>query len=759
MRKLLFALVCNAAFILGAAGQTTTFNGVVKDLSNTPVPTGKVTFSLRPGIDTTISGSSRFTSNTVTCQILNPSITSTTSTGTTVTVNVGTAQSWVVGDTLVIAGTADAGLNNAVATAYAITVVNSTTSFTFALTGTHNNGAGGTAGGLYANAGTGACQVVQNSAIIPANTSYSVSIWPIFSNITTFNTYAIGAGPVDISTVVPTPGQTPAYSFMDLFSAQTVTGAKTFSNIVSAIITGAATVGGAFTANGGVAVNGGSLPSCTIAASPNGATESGTTVTITTTAACSFALTNNWVNLNGIGPSGGILQYNGPYQVVSGSGGTVFTVTNTKTGLAGSGGGTVTPIPLGVTGGPASDAIINPGTFDNANFYVYSLRQVGGCNYQSAYYNVNGNRRDTTPNANCLLIPAASTQAQGDAVVGVVQNFSGSATAGTAVMGIAECDSVGCRNFAGGFVANDNGFLTSSNLGEETDVGWSNAGGSTSFGKNIVSFGTVAPAPLTAALYIQNNTPGTPANGWGTALRLGPGSSLAPQLNGTTCQAGICFGPLASGNSQASQGIAMVATSSGGSSLLTTWSEDSSGNNQFNSTNAHVFSTGGITRAQVTSSGLFGVGTIGPVTAAGTFLGGGALPFAGIYFGTAATNNFNFAPTATAGSRTINVNDTGGVATVALPLLGSAGTAGYQTKRVASCTTGAAAGSTCTTTVTWTTAFADTNYTATCTIDGPTAVPYVLNTSSKAGASVVVTIANLTAVAASGTINCGAQHD
>jgi hypothetical protein len=79
--------------------------------------------------------------------------------------------------------------------------------------------------------------------------------------------------------------------------------------------------------------------------------------------------------------------------------------------------------------------------------------------------------------------------------------------------------------------------------------------------------------------------------------------------------------------------------------------------------------------------------------------------------------------------------------------------------RTASCTTGAAAASTCTTTVTWTVAFPNANYTATCTIDNPTAVPYVLNTSSKAGASVVVTIANLTAVAASGTINCTAVHD
>jgi len=97
-------------------------------------------------------------------------------------------------------------------------------------------------------------------------------------------------------------------------------------------------------------------------------------------------------------------------------------------------------------------------------------------------------------------------------------------------------------------------------------------------------------------------------------------------------------------------------------------------------------------------------------------------------------------------------------ATGTVPLTGN-GTTPLQTKRVASCTTGAAAASTCTTTVSWTTAFADTNYTATCTIENVTAVPYVLFYGTKAAGSIVVTIANLTAVAASGTIDCTAVHD
>jgi len=146
-------------------------------------------------------------------------------------------------------------------------------------------------------------------------------------------------------------------------------------------------------------------------------------------------------------------------------------------------------------------------------------------------------------------------------------------------------------------------------------------------------------------------------------------------------------------------------------------------------------------------------------TTAGVDLGAAATPFQNLWLGTAATNNFKLQPVATAAVRTVVMNDTNGVASVAIPWFGSAGTAGYQTKRVASCTTGAAAASTCTTTITWTTAFPDANYTAVCMIDGPTGVPYVLGSQSKAGASIVVSIANLTAVAASGTLNCKAQHD
>jgi len=88
---------------------------------------------------------------------------------------------------------------------------------------------------------------------------------------------------------------------------------------------------------------------------------------------------------------------------------------------------------------------------------------------------------------------------------------------------------------------------------------------------------------------------------------------------------------------------------------------------------------------------------------------------------------------------------------------------GLQHKRTASCTTGAGAGSTCNTTVSWNVSFDDTSYTASCNVSGGTGAvtgtPYVLNTSSKTISQIVVTIVNLTAVASSGTIDCIAAHD
>lgn len=92
---------------------------------------------------------------------------------------------------------------------------------------------------------------------------------------------------------------------------------------------------------------------------------------------------------------------------------------------------------------------------------------------------------------------------------------------------------------------------------------------------------------------------------------------------------------------------------------------------------------------------------------------------------------------------------------------GANGSRAVQTSRTAGCTTAASVGAICTVTVTWTTAFPDTSYTATCTGDTGTAGnPVVGGTGSKATTTMVVSTVALTAVAATfTTINCIAIHD
>jgi len=84
---------------------------------------------------------------------------------------------------------------------------------------------------------------------------------------------------------------------------------------------------------------------------------------------------------------------------------------------------------------------------------------------------------------------------------------------------------------------------------------------------------------------------------------------------------------------------------------------------------------------------------------------------------------------------------------------------GLKHLRVASCATAGTVGATCDTTVTWTTTFADTNYTASCSITGVTNQPRLISLPTKTGAALTVRIEAATAAAASGTIECVGIHD
>jgi hypothetical protein len=86
--------------------------------------------------------------------------------------------------------------------------------------------------------------------------------------------------------------------------------------------------------------------SATIAGSPTGATESGSTVTITTTNPHGFDV-GQMVVISGVGVAG----YNGTFTIASITSNTKFTYTDATTALAGSGGGTAKQNPNAACGG------------------------------------------------------------------------------------------------------------------------------------------------------------------------------------------------------------------------------------------------------------------------------------------------------------------------------------------------------------------------------------------------------------------------
>ena len=84
-------------------------------------------------------------------------------------------------------------------------------------------------GAVKALDGVSNCVVTNNTSLTPSGTSYTVCEQPGFVTPgSCFNFYALGTT-TDISGIVPTPTTSPAYTFVDLFSAQTISGIKTFT--------------------------------------------------------------------------------------------------------------------------------------------------------------------------------------------------------------------------------------------------------------------------------------------------------------------------------------------------------------------------------------------------------------------------------------------------------------------------------------------------------------------------------------------------
>src|SRR5690348_12349106 len=118
---MLFANVCN--------GQTTsTITGTIRDVTGQVIPSGQVTFDLKPGADTTISGSARFTPQTVVCTIHQASsvgsgatITSLARAANVVTATFSAQTDYVVGSVLSLGSWSDATFNGT--SAFTVTAV------------------------------------------------------------------------------------------------------------------------------------------------------------------------------------------------------------------------------------------------------------------------------------------------------------------------------------------------------------------------------------------------------------------------------------------------------------------------------------------------------------------------------------------------------------------------------------------------------------------------------------------------------------
>lgn len=167
------------------------------------------------------------------------------------------------------------------------------------------------------------------------------------------------------------------------------------------------------------------------------------------------------------------------------------------------------------------------------------------------------------------------------------------------------------------------------------------------------------------------------------------------------------------------------------------------------------------------AAGLFATA----IDAAGN-LGCSAIPNLSTTATSANTNNAIVARDASgnfsAGTITANLSgNTSGTHTGGLNVTGGVGAdgSGLKHKRVAACATANSAGSTCDVTVTWTTAFADTNYTPSCTLGFGTAAPSgkpSLIIQAKTASSVTVRVIATENGVAGGTtaqISCIAIHD
>jgi hypothetical protein len=322
---------------------TQTFNYTPGDLVVTLVGTGSaLTSSATASSLQDYTGSTLNSGNTVALPVASAAATVSTASWATGTINTATitttaAHNFQVGQSVTITGVVPSGYNGT----FTIASVPSTTTFTYALA---------TNPGPYTSGGS--------AAVPPALTE---------GGTTTTEGYLTDAADGH-SLGIAGYNQAPGGSTSSVTRTVGVVGTNGAVNTTTQAPSSTGSTRVAVSADGlgfWVATStgvryvafGASATAVAIAASPNGATESGNTVTITTSAAHGFAV-GQQVTIASVGVSG----YNGTFTIQTVPSSTTFTYADAASSLAASGGGTATPITTQITAEVSSPTAVAIGS-------------------------------------------------------------------------------------------------------------------------------------------------------------------------------------------------------------------------------------------------------------------------------------------------------------------------------------------------------------------------------------------------------------
>lgn len=812
MKKRLLLAIC----LLGslASAQTlSTITGVIRDLGQNLVTSGKVTFTLTPSRDTVISGFGRFTPTTVSCSINQAAVgvSQAVGNGATVTISGLTGHTFLVNDVIAVSGMTNASFNGT----FTITGITSTSiTYTQALSATSGGGVisalrGGTSGTT-----AGSCQVTMNTALQPPGTYYAVALWPNNVKTSTFTFYAVNSS-YDLTTIVPTPTTSPAQNYVDVFSNQTIGGNKTFTGVINFSnpifvdlsstqnVAGNKTLTGndAFTLPLGIndltigtayASFGDSITNCHGIITPSncyvnqiatgkgwtntnrgqdstGIVDAGQMDLIVATAINTSSIStelccvNDMRNNAGSGILGAAQQIDWQSSLEAAL---LWLAVPDANKIKASGAGVTYAGSWGATGPYANQlygATTNGATASfsvyGTSVYVVSLWQVSNTSTYSVTV-------DGTTYPTITTSTGSYTTALGRTYGPLVSRFSGLAEKSHTVV-------VTCVSCSGGnpayffFAASGTGsaakygpYVFVGNTLRFTSTGYSSFGGSDTivaqFNQRIkqvqddLATDGMHVVMVDASGYYTPNGTNTQSDG------------VHPTDAGDIIIGAAFLNELTSFLEPKDRAALQVLTNINPCSINGVWII---GGCVVGATQGAIGSVQGAT------SGTMYLGSDG----AGVQRSGGSYLWSSpgspylMQFGGTASAFPAFSFTATPGKITVRCADNSadcafeaGTFNVAGSMSNAApasGSPGFQHKRVASCTTGSTALNNCNTTVTWTTAFADGNYTAACTAEGLNAIGHVSHQGNKLGASIVVALVTDTAVAISGFIDCIAMHD